>query len=71
MIRALSVIASADGWQIEKLLDAVLCRYAELYPDWEVTTISFCKNRDKNEQIDGIIRVLQAIKEMNAEKEGK
>ena len=69
MERALSVIASADGWQIEKLSNAVLRRYGELYPDWEVTTISFHKNKDKNAEIDGIIRVLQSIKELNAEKE--
>lgn len=34
-------IAQADATDIEKLLKAVLQRYAVLFPNWEVSTISF------------------------------
>ena len=55
-------IAQADGVEIEKLLKAVLQRYAELFPDWEMSTISLQKSDDRNEQLDRIIAVLQNMK---------
>ena len=55
-------IAQADEVEIEKLLKAVLQRYAELFPDWEMRTISLQKSDDRNEQLDRIIAVLQNMK---------
>ena len=55
-------IAQADEVEIEKLLTAGLQRYAELFPDWEMRTISLQKSDDRNEQLDRIIAVLQNMK---------
>ena len=54
--------ARADGIEIEKLLKAVLQRYAVLFPDWEVSTVSFQKNGDRNGQIDQFISLLTKMK---------
>ena len=58
-------IAKADGITAENLLNAVLQRYGELFPDWEVGTISFEKCTDRNEQLDRMIAVLQGLKAKN------
>ena len=55
-------IKQADGTEIEKLLKAVLQRYAVLYPGWEISTISLQKSADRNEQIDRMITMLQNMK---------
>lgn len=55
-------IAQAEEMEMEALLDAVLQRYAQLYPDWEISTISLEKSSDKKEQIDRIIAMLQKMK---------
>ena len=48
--------------KITDVLDAVLLRYNELFPDWEITALSIEKCRDKNEQIDRVIRMLESLK---------
>jgi hypothetical protein len=55
-------IAKADEFEIEALLKAVLQRYAELFPDWEISTISIEKSSDRNEQLDRMIALLQQLK---------
>ena len=55
-------IAQADGAAIDELLKAVLQRYAVLYPDWEISTISLQKSSDRNEQLDRMIAILQRMK---------
>ena len=55
-------IAQADEIEVEALLKAVLQRYAVLFPDWEVSTISLQKSSDRNEQLDQMIAVLQKMK---------
>ncbi len=55
-------IAQADEIEIEKLLKAVLQRYAMLFPDLEVSTLFLQKSSDRNEQLDRIIALLQKIK---------
>ena len=55
-------IKQADGTEIEMLLKAVLQRYAVLYPDWEISTISLQKSADRNVQIDRMITMLQNMK---------
>ena len=62
MLFFVDAIARADEIQIEKLLNAVLQRYAVLYPDWEISTISLQKSSDRNEQLDRMIAMLQRMK---------
>ncbi len=62
MVDLVQEIAQADAVEIEELLKAVLRRYNELFPDWELSTISIQKSSDKNEQLDRVIRFLQNMK---------
>ena len=55
-------IGRADGAQIEALLKAVRQRYSKLYPDWEVITVAIDKNRNRSEQLDRIIALLEKLK---------
>lgn len=55
-------IARADSTEIEMLLKAVLERYGELYPDWEISTVSLQKSADTEEQLDRMIAMLQKMK---------
>ena len=62
MIDIVEKIAFAKSTEIDELLNAVLDRYAELFPDWEVSTISLERSIDRNEQIDKMIAFLQKLK---------
>lgn len=62
MINLIEKIAQADSVEIEMLLKAVLARYAELFPDWEISTISLQKSSDTDEQLDRMIAMLQKMK---------
>ena len=62
MLDLVEEIAQADGVEIEKLLKAVLQRYAVLFPDWELSTVSLQKSSDRNEQLDRMIAVLEKMK---------
>ena len=55
-------IAHADEKKIVLLLNAVLQRYAVLFPDWEVSTIALEKCADRDQQLDRLITVLQKMK---------
>ncbi|MBE6916954.1 MAG: hypothetical protein E7470_03480 [Ruminococcaceae bacterium] len=55
-------IAYANEVEIEELLTAVLDRYAELFPNWEISTISLKKSSDRTEQLDRMIQLLQEMK---------
>lgn len=55
-------IAKADAGDLQGLLNAVLKRYAVLYPDWEVNTISLRKSADRNTQLDQVINMIQKMK---------
>lgn len=65
MLDLVEGIAQANGDEIDTLLKAVLRRYAELFPDWEVSTISLEKSSDRNEQLDRIIVMLQKMKTLS------
>ena len=54
-------ISQANVSEIEALLKAVLNRYAVLFPDWEIDTVSVEKCTDRNEQLDRIIAALQGM----------
>ena len=57
-------IQQTDLVEIENLLDVVLRRYEELFPDWEISTVSVRKSRDRNEQLDRMIAMLQRMKSL-------
>ena len=63
MEEILKRIARADQSEARELLEAVLRRYAELYPDWDVGTISVQKSEDRKKQLDDTIRVLESMKD--------
>ena len=48
--------------EIGDVLDAVLFRYRELYPQWDISLITVDKREDKNEQLDAVIQMLQNMK---------
>lgn len=56
-------IRIAKPEEMQDILMAVLERYRELYPDWDINVLSLEKNVDKNEQIDATIALLQSMKE--------
>ena len=62
MTHLVEEILKADAAQLESLLKAVIQRYKAVYPDWEVIAISLEKTSNLNEQIDGIITLLQNMK---------
>ena len=62
MMDLIKEIEQVDGMEIDRVLQAILRRYAELFPDWEVSTISLEKASDRNEQLDRIMAVLQDLK---------
>ena len=62
MFELIEKIEQADEEEIAILLKAVLERYAELFPDWEVSTVSVQKSFDRNAQLDRMIAVLQKMK---------
>ena len=55
-------ILAAEENELEEILRAVLHRYAEVFPNWEVSTISIDKTRDRNEQLDQLIAMAQKMK---------
>ena len=58
----MKAIKKVNEHEIEEVLQAVLNRYSELFPDWEVSTFSLQKSRDRNEQLDKNITMLQKMK---------
>lgn len=62
MIDLVEAISRADAADLEEILQAVLARYAQLYPDWEVSTVSFQKSVDRNTEIDRFIELLTKMK---------
>lgn len=62
MEKLLSQIAAANEEETALLLDAVLARYAVLYPDWEISTLSLPKNPDRVRHLEGIIQTLEQMK---------
>ena len=61
-------IAHSDEVELETLLKAVLQRYAVLFPDYEVMTISLEKCSDPNQQLDRMIAMLQQMKTLPYER---
>ena len=62
----LNRIALVDEYQIDAILNAVLARYAVLYPDWEICTLSLPRSSDRNHNIDEIISLLELLKNQSS-----
>jgi len=56
-------IKKAKPEELNDILLAVLERYREVFPDWEIITVSLEKAVDKNEQLDRTIKLLENMKE--------
>lgn len=56
-------IAQIHPFLIDQALDALVKRYAVLFPDYDLITISLNKKEDKNEQLDRMILLLQNMKD--------
>ena len=63
MEHLLAQIACVDEYHINVILNAVLERYGELYPDWEISTFSIPKSKNRNCQIDRTIEFLKHMKQ--------
>ena len=48
--------------EINAVVDAVLAKYQELFPDWEIATFSIFKKDDREDQIDRLIQLLKELK---------
>ena len=55
-------IAKVSAYDINDVLDAVLSRYSELFPGWDICTYSIEKTGSRNEQIDRTINFLEKLK---------
>ena len=55
-------IKTAESEEINDLVTAVLARYRELFPDWDISIVSIEKNGDRNEQLDSIITLIEKLK---------
>ena len=56
-------IKNAKPEEIQEILMAVLARYRELYPGWDINVLSLEKSEDRNEQLDRTIQLLEKMKE--------
>ena len=63
MEQILDKIDAAPPKEIEQILKAALARYRDLYPEWDISTLSLEKAGDKNEQLDRVIDLLRNMKE--------
>ena len=63
MEQILDKIDAAPPKEIEQILKAALARYRDLYPQWDISTLSLEKAGDKNEQLDRVIDLLRNMKE--------
>lgn len=62
MKKILEEIGQANAASLDEIIKAVLRRYAELFPSWEVIFISLEKNTQRNVQINRIIETLEKMK---------
>ena len=56
-------IKTAEPEELEDILKALLKRYREVYPEWDVSVITLEKTADKKEQLDRMIQLLEKMKE--------
>ena len=56
------LIKEIPAYEINNVVNAVVRRFGELFPDWEIGTYSFEKKGNRNEQIDRLISILEKLK---------
>ena len=56
-------IKTVKSEEINDLVTAVLARYRELFPDWDINIISIERKDNKNEQLDSIIAMIEKLKD--------
>ena len=59
----LEQIKNAKPEEMSDIILAVLNRYNELFPDWQLQIITLERAVDKNEQIDRLIAAMEGMKE--------
>lgn len=63
MEKIIQAISQARDHEIQEMMTALLKRYKELFPNWEVSVISVEKTGDRNKQIDETIQLLEKLKD--------
>ena len=59
----LSAIKQTKPEEISDLILAVQNRYNELFPDWELSFYTLERKKDKNEQLDAMIALMEKLKD--------
>ena len=59
----IEAIQNAKPEEMDEILQAVRSRYRELFPQWELITVSLENNKDRNQQLDNMIGLLQNLKQ--------
>lgn len=57
------LILNVGKEEIETVVHMAVQRYEQLYPDWEIAILSIEKKENRNAQIDGIMELLEKMKE--------
>ena len=55
-------IETLTAAEIVDVVDAVICRYERLFPDWEIMTLAIDRKEDRNVQIERCIEWLEKLK---------
>ena len=63
MTEVTNKIKTSGSEELEMLLRAVIKRYSELFPDWEISFVTVSKTDDRNEQLDRVIRFIENMKQ--------
>ena len=61
-MRIFHEISQAKPEELNDILLAVLARYREVFPEWEMITLSLEKAADKKEQLERIIAAQEKLK---------
>ena len=61
LTQVLKFIQQADDGQVSEIIQAIVARYGEVYPDWDVTFLSLPKN-NPTERENIIQHFLKSVK---------
>ena len=59
----LEKIKRLESEEIQDVLQALVERHRQLYPDWDINIVSLEKKRSRNDQLDEMITLLESMKE--------
>lgn len=57
----LEAIHNCGEEEINDVINALISRHAELYPDWELVIFSLDKTQDRNNQIDRAAALMKKL----------